>query len=300
MSARRPSAGGRPARAVRACPDPAAPRRSSAGLSAACRAGSSRLAPRAAGQARRAPADPAVRQRLRADHEQRGQSGLGIVYWTLAARLYDPPSRLGVNAAAISAMTFISYLAQLNMAGVLSRFIPTAGLVDPPADRAGLPGRRAVSRPSGALVFVVWFAGLVGRPGQMLAVDPLRRRLVRRRDRGVEPVRAPGRRADRVCVGRSGSRSRTRSSGWPRSSCWSSSWRALAGSGIFASWTIPAAFLVLPVNWLIFRRFVPATSPPTGRTHRRSAAAGAHAVPVRRLRRAPCSTRPRRACCRWS
>jgi hypothetical protein len=53
-------------------------------------------------------------------------SVLGIIYGTLAARLYDA-AQVGVNAAAISAMSFISYLAQLNMAGVLSRFIPTAG-----------------------------------------------------------------------------------------------------------------------------------------------------------------------------
>jgi O-antigen/teichoic acid export membrane protein len=38
----------------------------------------------------------------------------------------------------------------------------------------------------------------------------------------------------------------------------------LAGSGIFASWTIPAALLVLPVNWLIFRRFVPARVAASG------------------------------------
>src|SRR3989442_966455 len=53
-------------------------------------------------------------------------SALGIVYWTLAARLYDP-AQVGVNAAAISTMTFLSYLTQLNLAGALSRFIPTAG-----------------------------------------------------------------------------------------------------------------------------------------------------------------------------
>ena len=53
-------------------------------------------------------------------------SVLGMVYWTLAARLYEPSS-VGVNAAVISSMTFLSYLAQLNMSGALSRFVPTAG-----------------------------------------------------------------------------------------------------------------------------------------------------------------------------
>jgi thymidylate kinase len=32
---------------------------------------------------------------------------------------------------------------------------------------------------------------------------------------------------------------------------------SVANVGIFASWTMPAAMLVVPVNWLIFRRFVP-------------------------------------------
>ena len=53
-------------------------------------------------------------------------SVLGLLYWTLAARLYNADD-VGVNAALISTMMFLSYLSQLGLAGALTRFIPTAG-----------------------------------------------------------------------------------------------------------------------------------------------------------------------------
>jgi len=53
-------------------------------------------------------------------------SGLGIIYWALAARLY-PPEVLGVNSAVISAMMFISNISQFGMVNFLIRFIPRAG-----------------------------------------------------------------------------------------------------------------------------------------------------------------------------
>jgi O-antigen/teichoic acid export membrane protein len=54
-------------------------------------------------------------------------SALGLVYWIIAARAYEP-SVVGLNAAAISAMLFLSGLAQLNLVTALTRFIPDAGL----------------------------------------------------------------------------------------------------------------------------------------------------------------------------
>ncbi|MFR9776603.1 lipopolysaccharide biosynthesis protein [Micromonospora sp. MS34] len=50
---------------------------------------------------------------------------LGIAYWALAARLYSP-AELGVGAAMVSTMTFLSNLAQLNLNGALARFLPAA------------------------------------------------------------------------------------------------------------------------------------------------------------------------------
>lgn len=53
-------------------------------------------------------------------------SGIGVIYWILAARLY-PPAVVGLNSALISAMTFLAGIAQLNLMSALIRFIPTAG-----------------------------------------------------------------------------------------------------------------------------------------------------------------------------
>jgi O-antigen/teichoic acid export membrane protein len=53
-------------------------------------------------------------------------SGLGMLYWLLAARLFQPED-VGRNAAVISSLVFLSGLAQLNLRPVLSRFVPVAG-----------------------------------------------------------------------------------------------------------------------------------------------------------------------------
>jgi O-antigen/teichoic acid export membrane protein len=53
-------------------------------------------------------------------------AGLGLVYWTLAARYYSP-SEVGRSAAAISTMMLLTGFAQLNLNNVLPRFLPLAG-----------------------------------------------------------------------------------------------------------------------------------------------------------------------------
>ena len=53
-------------------------------------------------------------------------SGLGIVYWALAARLYSADA-VGRNSALISSMTFLAWVSQLNLRSALNRFIPEAG-----------------------------------------------------------------------------------------------------------------------------------------------------------------------------
>jgi O-antigen/teichoic acid export membrane protein len=53
-------------------------------------------------------------------------SGLGVVYWILAARTYST-SIVGLNSAAIAAMMFLAGVSQLNLASALTRFIPGAG-----------------------------------------------------------------------------------------------------------------------------------------------------------------------------
>lgn len=53
-------------------------------------------------------------------------SGLGMVYWILAAHTYSTET-IGLNSAAISAMIFLANVSQLNLMNALNRFLPTAG-----------------------------------------------------------------------------------------------------------------------------------------------------------------------------
>ncbi len=53
-------------------------------------------------------------------------SGLGVVYWILAARVYATDI-VGLNSAAISAMMFLAGISQLNLMSALMRFIPRTG-----------------------------------------------------------------------------------------------------------------------------------------------------------------------------
>lgn len=54
-------------------------------------------------------------------------STLGVLYWILAARFYSVEA-VGVNAAAISTMTFLSSAARFYLDGALIRFLPRAGV----------------------------------------------------------------------------------------------------------------------------------------------------------------------------
>jgi O-antigen/teichoic acid export membrane protein len=53
-------------------------------------------------------------------------SVLGLVFWIVAARLYDPAT-VGVNSTVLSAMTLLGTAAQLNLGNALLRFVPVAG-----------------------------------------------------------------------------------------------------------------------------------------------------------------------------
>lgn len=53
-------------------------------------------------------------------------SGLGLLYWILAARFY-PPDVVGLNAAVVATLTFLAGVAQLPSMNVMLRFLPVAG-----------------------------------------------------------------------------------------------------------------------------------------------------------------------------
>jgi hypothetical protein len=55
-----------------------------------------------------------------------GTGATGVVYWILAARLYEP-AHVGRGSAMIAAMLLLAGLGELNLVGALIRFIPRAG-----------------------------------------------------------------------------------------------------------------------------------------------------------------------------
>jgi O-antigen/teichoic acid export membrane protein len=53
-------------------------------------------------------------------------SGLGLLFWILAARYY-PPDVVGLNAAVVSMLTFLAGFAQLPSMNAMLRYVPVAG-----------------------------------------------------------------------------------------------------------------------------------------------------------------------------
>jgi O-antigen/teichoic acid export membrane protein len=53
-------------------------------------------------------------------------SGLGALYWAIAAHRYSA-AQVGINASLISTMMFLTNLASLNFSDVLNRFVPVGG-----------------------------------------------------------------------------------------------------------------------------------------------------------------------------
>lgn len=211
-----------------------------------------------------------------------GTALLGVLYWMIAARLYAPEA-VGLGSATISTMLMLSGFAQLNLMGVLTRFLPVAG-------RRG----RAL---------VAWSYGTSAATALVISSGFL---LVARRVAGPGgPLDPPAAQAawlavsvvawsiftlqDSVLTG-------LRQSIWvPVENLTFGVVKivvlvALAplspGFGIFASFTVPTLISLVPVNWLIFRRLLPqgratdpaaspaATIPPVaGRVMARFAAA---------------------------
>jgi O-antigen/teichoic acid export membrane protein len=178
---------------------------------------------------------------------------LGLMYWTLAARLYSA-SEVGVNAALISTMMLLSYLSQLSLAEVLTRFIPTSGRATTKLILAAYGTAAILS----AIVAVVFLAGAgIWAPSVRSLLDT--------------PVAAAWFVAatvawsvfalqDAVLTG-------LQRTVWvPIENTIFALVKilalvalagSLAGSGIYVSWTVPAMLSIVPINALIFRRFLP-------------------------------------------
>jgi O-antigen/teichoic acid export membrane protein len=70
--------------------------------------------------------DPAYRGSYALVANTVGTSGIGLIYWAVAARLYGPVA-LGRAAAVISALMLVATLSQLNLSSTVMRFLPQMG-----------------------------------------------------------------------------------------------------------------------------------------------------------------------------
>jgi O-antigen/teichoic acid export membrane protein len=228
------------------------------------------VAPVAAPPSTRSPAPaPASSSLLRNGYALMCNTGvtavLGLAYWVLAARLY-PPDAIGTGSAVVSALLFVAGVSQLNLQGALTRFLPVAG------DRTArfLAGAYGSSATAGILAggiavatagwwapadsplrdgpwFGLAFLGAVIAWSWFVLQDSA---LTALREATWVPVENGvfGLAKIVLLVALAGG----------------------TGGAIFASWTIPAAALLVPVNVLLFRTVIP---------RRRSAQPAATALP---------------------
>jgi O-antigen/teichoic acid export membrane protein len=196
---------------------------------------------------------------------------LGMAYWVLAARLYTAHD-VGQGAAAISAMTFLAGVAQLNLAAVMVRFLPSA--------------RRDAARLVASTYFVIAGVALVIAGIFVASLTLWFSSLRFLRD---EPWLGAWFVLSTMCwcifVNQDGVLTGLRRASWvPIENIAYGVLKivllvALSSFGylgLYASWTLPVLFVVLPVNALIFRRFIP--------EHERDAPADAVAVGLRQIR----------------
>ncbi len=181
-------------------------------------------------------------------------SGLGAVYWVLAARLLSPDD-VGVGAALISAMTLLTTLTVFNLDNALNRFVPPAGA----ATARLILGSYAFAVPLAgvaAVVFLVgidwWAAGLDvitssgWAMGGFVAATMLWTVFVLQ-DAALAGLRkAPWLPVENGLYG-------------VAKIVLLVVFAAMSARfSVFASWTVPLLAVVVAVNYLMFRRAVPA------------------------------------------
>ncbi len=187
-------------------------------------------------------------------------SGLGLVYWVLTARLY-PAAAVGINSALLSAMLFLSSVAQLNLGEAFVRYIPQAGRANHRfASRAYLTS--CVATAIACLAFlnglVFWFPSLRflredHQLGLWFILATVIWSIFSLQDDLLTGLRA----TSWVPLG---------STIFARAKIvLLLPFAGLAHQyGIFASWTIPMAVACLPINLAIFRYLIPAHAQAAG------------------------------------
>jgi O-antigen/teichoic acid export membrane protein len=189
-------------------------------------------------------------------------SVLGLLYWAIAARFYGTEA-VGLNSMAISVMIFMSGIAQINLQETMIRFIPQAGkktlrlVVSAYALVIGLSIITGIVFCLGVALWSPALAFLISSPDTILWFTCA---IIFWSLFVVE---------DSVLVG-------LRQALWiPLENAIFSVLKigllillaaALPQTGIFMSWTVAVAVIIVPINFLIFRRLIPnhtATAHPT-------------------------------------
>lgn len=192
-------------------------------------------------------------------------SAFGLVFWMLAANLFDPEV-IGVGASAIAAMTFLTNLSSFNLVNGLNRFVPRAG--------------HATGRIIGMSYAVAACVGLAVGGVYLVGINLWSPTLGFLRDTPAMALWFP------LAVGswavftlQDGALTGLRASGWVAIenlifaiakilvlvALASSLVESLADSTVFMAWTLPLLPIVIGVNVLMYRRLIPrhaeATSP---------------------------------------
>jgi|HigsolmetaAR202D_1030399.scaffolds.fasta_scaffold00044_16 O-antigen/teichoic acid export membrane protein len=180
-------------------------------------------------------------------------SVLGFLYWVLASRWYDKDI-VGFNATMISTMTFVSTVTRFNLNGVLIRFLP----------RAGTTARSLILRAYTVNMIVSALVGLllcfVGSAWLDMFAEL-------RSDLKIGLWFIVSTTLWGIFTLQDGALSGMRQSKWvPIENTTYAVVKLLLlvalaalipAYGVYLSWTIPLIFLIIPINWLIFKRLLP-------------------------------------------
>ena len=181
-----------------------------------------------------------------------GTTAIGVVYWAVAAHLYDRQA-LGRCSALVSALILVSSLAQLNLANTLPRFLPRAGR------SAGRLitysyGASSIAALAAGLAFVTvmprvspqWqFLGASAPLAVMFVVAAVIWGVFALEDAALAGLhRAVVVPAENIVYGVC------------KLLLLVAVASVLSSTGIFASWVIPLVVIVPAINWLIFRHYL--------------------------------------------
>lgn len=180
-------------------------------------------------------------------------SGLGIIYWIVAARYYTTEV-VGLSATMISAMIFLSGVSQLNLMSALIRFIPNAGQATSRLVGYSYAVTALIATVLGLLIvggFRDWFSRFIFPDTSAdltlwFIVSTVIWCIFALQDSVLTGLR------DAVWVP-----AENISYAVAKIALLVLFAKPLPQYGIFASWIIPVVVAILPINLLIFRRLVP-------------------------------------------